>query len=81
MEKFSAVFLKTSIENLAELVQLAKRKHYECEDSWCPKVARYWYNMEAEPECTCGSDEHNERVDMLAETIAYTLEKFVKQTQ
>ena len=62
---------------VGDLVALARRKHYDCEDAWyaCPKSdggcpdPRYKAG-----ECNCGADQHNAKVDMLAASIREKLE-------
>lgn len=51
---------------ITRLAELAKRKHYYCEDSWysCPKDPEGCANSELpEDECDCGADKHNAEVD------------------
>jgi len=55
-----------------QLVKLAKRGHYYCdEDSWysCPKSKDGCANESAGDECNCGTDEHNAKVDALADIL------------
>lgn len=54
---------------LEELVCLARRSRYDCEDNWyaCPLSASGCANDQQEPGvCNCGAGEHNARVDELA---------------
>ncbi len=57
-------------ELLDELVKLATRKHYWCDDSYysCPADSEGCSNpaYEDTKECQCGADEHNANVAKLA---------------
>jgi len=55
----------------AELVQLARREHHYCEDSWysCPKAEGGCSNDSAGSECDCGADKHNAKVDALCTAL------------
>ena len=52
---------------IKELIKLAKRKHYYCDDCWysCPKAMDGCCNDAKGDECTCGADENNKRVEEL----------------
>jgi len=53
-------------ELIKELIQLAIKPHYYCEDGWfsCPKAEGGCYNDEyKEGVCNCGADENNKRVE------------------
>lgn len=49
---------------IKELIKLAYREHYHCEDSWynCPKHPEGAPIDRGEKNCNCGADKHNERV-------------------
>ena len=52
---------------ITELVELAKRPHYQCEDSWysCPMSQDGCANDAAEG-CDCGANDHNAKVGVIA---------------
>lgn len=52
---------------LAQLVELARRNHYTCEDAWysCPQSEEGSANDNAGADCDCGADEHNAKVDAI----------------
>lgn len=60
-------------EQLDELVKLATRRHYWCDDSYysCPANEEGCSNpaYEETNECQCGADEHNAKVVSLAAEI------------
>lgn len=60
-------------EQLDELIRLATRKHYWCDDSYysCPADSEGCSNpaYEDTKECQCGADEHNAKVAILAAEI------------
>ena len=49
------------------LAELARRKHYYCEDSWysCPKHPDGCANDGLGPDCNCGADQINAEVDAI----------------
>ena len=54
------------LSGIAELGDVAKRKHYYCDDSYysCPKAEDGWSNeLLDQNECSCGADEHNQKVE------------------
>lgn len=55
---------------IEQLIALAKRPHYSCEDCWysCPKDPGYCGNQDINS-CLCGADIHNAEVDALAAQI------------
>lgn len=60
-------------EQVDELVKLATRRHYWCDDSYysCPATEEGCSNPAYEDikECQCGADEHNAKVASLAAEI------------
>ena len=57
---------------IEELVSLAIRPHYNCEDDTfygCPKSVDGCSDDNAGTECNCGADEHNARVLNLASLL------------
>lgn len=55
---------KNSLERLG---QLAKRRHYYCDDNWysCPKAEDGCSNSAEGPDCNCGAIKHNAEVDVV----------------
>jgi hypothetical protein len=55
-------------ELIAELVRLARRQHYSCEDPWysCPKSPDGCANDSEGDECNCGADKHNDAIEQIA---------------
>ena len=57
------------------LAELARRKHYYCEDGWysCPKNPDGCANDGMGPDCNCGADQINAEVDaILSELVPNT---------
>lgn len=57
---------------LIRLIQLAKREHYECDDSWynCPATGACTNDVYEDSKiCNCGADDHNRLVDQIAEEL------------
>ena len=57
---------------LDRLIELAKRQHYYCEDSWysCPLAEGGCANDDWDKdECSCGASAHNAQVDEIADTL------------
>jgi len=57
---------------LSQLVELARRKHYTCEDTWynCPQSEEGSANDCAGVDCNCGADKHNAKVDAICAALA-----------
>ncbi len=62
---FDACMNKQIKELIDLLVNLAKRNHEVCDDSWysCPKSGFGCSNDLAGDECNCGADEQNKKVE------------------
>lgn len=58
-------------EAIEELIRLARRSHYYCDDCWysCPKSEDGCCDQDAGEVCNCGADKHNAKVDALAELL------------
>ncbi len=60
------------ISDILKLMELAKRKHTWCEDSWysCP-LAEDGCSNDAWPKdkCNCGADEHNTEVEEIGRKL------------
>lgn len=54
-------------ELAAVLREYGRRSHTYCEDSWysCPKAEDGCADDRRGPECDCGADEHNAKIDAL----------------
>ena len=54
------------------LAELARRKHYYCEDSWysCPKHPDGCANDGVGPDCNCGADRINAEGDVILSKLA-----------
>lgn len=59
------------IEKLFSLKVLALRGHYYCNDCWytCPKHPEGCCNDDVGPDCNCGADRHNKKVEELWDDI------------
>lgn len=63
------VYLASDVDQrTAELeaaLRAARRSHYTCEDCWysCPRAEDGCCDESQGPECNCGADEHNARID------------------
>lgn len=57
--------VKLLLSHIEELYKLALRRHYDCEDEFyaCPKANREHFDVELP--CTCGADNHNNKVNEL----------------
>ena len=63
---------------LERLLDMARREHYYCEDSWysCPLAEDGCANDNYEKdECSCGALAHNAKVDEIAATLRPLLER------
>jgi len=62
----------TTRDLIQQLVGLARRKHYTCEDSWysCPQSECGSANEHAGTKCDCGADEHNAKVDAICAALS-----------
>jgi hypothetical protein len=60
------------IQQLENALRAAKRSHYSCDDCWysCPKSEDGCCNKSQGPECNCGADEHNARIDAVLKGLA-----------
>jgi hypothetical protein len=67
--------IETTKNKLWELKRLAIRNHYRCEDCWysCPKAPEGCCNDAEGPECNCGADDHNDKVNTLFNEILDSL--------
>ncbi len=56
---------------IRQLADLARRKHYTCEDSWysCPQSEDGSANKHAGTECDCGATKHNAKVDAICTAL------------
>ena len=64
---------KNSVHPLVlRLAELARRKHYYCEDEWysCPKHPDGCANDGMGPDCNCGADRINAEVDAILSELA-----------
>ena len=63
-----------------QLVKLAKREHYNCEDNWygCPLSFGGCSDDDVKG-CNCGAESHNIKVDMLAIELDALLAKLLKE--
>lgn len=65
---------------LERLLEIARRGHYYCEDSWysCPLAEDGCANdCYAKDECSCGASAHNAEVDRISATLLPLLERLV----
>jgi len=65
---------------LERLAALAKRGHTYCVDGWysCPKAEDGCFDDSRGPECDCGADEHNAKVEELHVQLMALLRPNVK---
>lgn len=61
-------FINSVLDKLEKLKTIAQRTHYYCEDCWytCPKHPEGCCNDSDGPECNCGADDHNKKVEELS---------------
>lgn len=53
--------------NIIKEITELKRSHYYCEDSWysCPKAEDGCANEDEGPDCNCGAEEYNAKIDAI----------------